>query len=68
MTISDEYAAELVAKMRADHASRDELTGAEPIDPRDLLLVKLYDDLQAMKKGTAFLGVGGGIPKVQRAG
>lgn len=67
-SISDEFAAELVAKMRADHEARDELTGGEPIDPRDLLILKLYDDLQAMKKGTAFLGVGNGIKPVQRVG
>ena len=62
--ISDEYAAELVAKLRADHEARDELTGGEPIDPRDLLLLKLYDDLQSLTKATAFLN--GGIPAVKR--
>ena len=65
-TISDEFAAEIIQQMRAHIESRDELTGAAPIDPRDLLILKLYDDLQALKKGTAFLGVGGGIPPVTR--
>ncbi len=66
VTISDEYAAELVAKMRADLERRDELTAEAPVDNRDLLLLKLYDDLQALKKGTAFLGVGSGIPPVRK--
>lgn len=65
MTISDEFAAELVAKMRADYGTRDELT-ADPIDLRDLLILKLYDDLQALTKSVAFLG--GGIKPVQRVG
>lgn len=60
--ISNEYAAEIVAKMRADIEGRDELTGAA-VDVRDLLLLKLYDDLQALTKATAFLG--GGIPPVK---
>ena len=59
--ISNEYAAEIVAKMRVEHASRDELTGATPPDPRDLLLLKLYDDLQALTKAMGFLG-GGIVP------
>ena len=64
MTISPEYAAEIVAKMRADLDRRDELTAETPVDPRDLLLLKLYDDLQALTNATAFLG--GGIPGVKR--
>lgn len=63
-TISNEFAAEIVARMRADMAARDELTGASPPDPRDLLLLKLYDDLQALTKATAFLG--GGIKPVEK--
>lgn len=68
MSISNEFAAEIVAKLRTEIESRDETTAETPADPRDLLLVKLYDEVQALKKGTAFLGVGGGIPPVQRVG
>ncbi len=50
--------------MRADIDSRDELTAETPLDPRDLLILKLYDDLQALTKATAFLN--GGIPQVKR--
>lgn len=64
MTISNEFAAEIVAKMRADIERRDELTAEAPVDNRDLLLLKLYDDLQALTKATAFLG--GGIPPVRK--
>lgn len=64
MTISNEFAAEIVAKMRADIERRDELTAETPVDPRDLLLLKLYDDLQGLTKATAFLG--GGIPPVRK--
>ena len=64
-TISDEFAAELVAKMRAEHGRRDELTGVQ-IDPIELLLLKLYDDLQNLKSGVSFLGVGGGIPPIRK--
>ncbi len=64
MTISDEYAAEIVAKMRAELERRDETTADAPVDPRDLLLLKLYDDLQALTKATAFLG--GGIQPPRR--
>lgn len=64
-TVSNEYAAELVAKLRTEIESRDELTGAAPVDPRDLLILKLYDDLQALTAATAFLG--GGIKPVTRA-
>jgi hypothetical protein len=63
--ISDEYAAELVAKMRAAHESRDELT-ADPIDPRDLLILKMWDDLKALEKAMSFLG--GGIKPVRSVG
>ncbi len=66
MSISDEFAAEIVAKMRAELERRDETTAETPIDNRDLLLLKLYDDIQALKQGTAFLGVGGGIPPVRK--
>lgn len=64
MAISNEYAAEIVANLRAALERRDELTGAEPPDPRDLLLLKLYDDLQALTKSMAFLG--GGIRPVTK--
>lgn len=64
MTISNEYAAEIVAKMRAGLESRDELTGATPVDPRDLLILKLYDDLQALTKAMSFMG--GGIKPTVR--
>jgi hypothetical protein len=64
MRISNEFAAEIVAKMRAAIDSRDELTADEPVDPRDLLLIKLYDDLQTLQGATAFLG--GGIRPVQK--
>ncbi len=64
--ISNEFAAEIVAKLRADIESRDETTAETPVDPRDLLLVKLWDDLQALTQATAFLG--GGIKPVQRVG
>lgn len=57
-TISNEYAAEIVANMRAALAGRDETVTETPPDPRDLLLIKLYDDLQALTKATAFLGGG----------
>lgn len=64
MTVSNQYAAELIEGIRADIESRDELTGADPVNPRDLLLVKLWDDLQALTKAMAFMG--GGIQPVQR--
>lgn len=64
MTISDEFAAEIVARMRAEIERRDELTAETPVDPRDLLLLKLYDDLQGLTKAMAFLG--GGIPPVRK--
>lgn len=64
--ISNEYAAELVARMRADLERRDDLTARTSVDPRDLLLLKLYDDLQALTKATAFLGVGGGLQAVRK--
>lgn len=63
-TISNEFAAEIVAKMYAELERRDELTAEAPVDPRDLLLLKLYEDLQALQQATAFLG--GGIPAVKR--
>ena len=64
MNISNEYAAELIEGIRADIESRDELTGAEPVNPRDHLMVKLWDDLQALTKAMSFMG--GGIRPVQR--
>lgn len=64
--ISNDFAAELIAKLRAGVESRDELTADTPIDPCVLLILKLYDDLQALTKATAFLGAG--IPPVTRAG
>ena len=66
-TISDEFAAQIVTKIRADVETIDELSGGAPADPRDLLLLKLYDDVQAIKRGVSFLGVGGGIKPVTRA-
>lgn len=65
-TISNDFASELIAKMRAEINSRDETTAEEPVDPRDLLILKLWDEVQALKKGTAFLGVGGGIKPIER--
>ena len=62
--ISDDYAAEIVAKLRAAIERRDELTAVTTVDPRDLLLLKLYDDLQALTKATSFLG--GGIPPIRK--
>lgn len=64
--ISNDFAAELIAKMRAEIDSRDETTADTPVDPRDLLILKLWDEVQDLKKGTAFLGVGGGIKPVER--
>lgn len=61
--ITDDYAAELVAKMRADIERRDELTAEAPVDPRDLLLLKVYDNLKQLEKAMAFLG--GGIKPVR---
>ncbi len=66
MIISDEYAAEIVAQMRAEIERRDETTADGPVDTLPLLLLKLYDDIQALKRGTAFLGVGTGIPAVRK--
>lgn len=63
--ISNEFAAEIVAKMRAEIESRDETTAETPVNPRDLLLIKLYDDLQALTKAMSFLG--GGIKPVTRS-
>lgn len=65
-SITDSYAAELIAKLRADTQRTDEIGSPLPVDPRDLLILKLWDDLQTMKKGTAFLGVGAGIKPVTR--
>lgn len=56
--ISNEFAAELVANLRAEIDARDETLATEPANPRDLLLIKLYDDLQALTQATAFLGGG----------
>lgn len=64
--ISDAFAAELIAQLRASHERSDPLTGGVVADNRDLLLLKLWDDLQAIKRGVAFLGVGGGIKPVER--
>ncbi len=55
MTISDDYAAELVAKMRADTQRTDEIGATIPADPRDLLILKLWDRLKALEKGTAHI-------------
>lgn len=62
--ISNEYAAEIVARMRADIEKRDESVATEPVDVRDLLILKLYDDIQGLTNATAFLG--GGIRPVTR--
>lgn len=64
MTISNDFAAEIVANLRAALESRDETTATEPPNVRDLLLVKLWDDLQALTNATAFLG--GGIKPTQK--
>lgn len=64
MTISNEFAAEIVANLRAALESRDETTATEPPNVRDLLLVKLWDDLHALTNATAFLG--GGIKPTQK--
>lgn len=66
-TISNEHAAEIVAKLRTAIDSRDELTAETPVDPRDLLLLKLWDDLQALTQATSFLG-GGIKPPTRIAG
>lgn len=62
--ISNEFAAELIAKMRAEIESRDETTALVPVDPTDLLLIKIYDDLQALTNAMGFLG--GGIRPVTK--
>lgn len=62
--ISNEFAAEIAAQIRAEVTSRDETTAETPVNVRDLLLLKLYDDLQALTKATAFLGAG--IPPVAK--
>lgn len=64
MTISNDYAAEIVANMKAALERRDETTAESPPDVRDLLLIKLYDDLQDLTKSMSFLG--GGIKPVTR--
>lgn len=56
--ITDSYAAELIAKLRADTTRTDEIGAPLPVDPRDLLLIKMYDDLQALTKAMGFLGGG----------
>ena len=66
MTITNEQASKIVADMKAELDRRDELTGGHAVDSRDLLLIKLWDDLQALTNATAFLG--GGIKPVQRVG
>jgi hypothetical protein len=62
--ISNEYAAEIVANLRSAIARRDETVAETPPDVRDLLLIKLYDDLQALTKSMSFLG--GGIRPVTK--
>ena len=64
MTISNEFAAELVASLRAKIESRDETVADTPADPRDLLILKLWDDMQQLRAATSFLN--GGIRPVQR--
>lgn len=64
MIISSDFAAELVAKLRVGIETRDELTAESPIDPCILLIIKLYDDLQALTNATAFLN--GGIQPTRR--
>ncbi len=56
--ITDDYAAELVAKLRASTQRTDEIGATIPADPRDLLILKLYDDLKALTKSMSFLGGG----------
>ena len=61
--ISDEYAAELVANMQGYHAQSPHLTGVIETDYRDLLILKLWSEVQSLKAATAFFG---GIKPVQR--
>lgn len=59
--IANEQAAQIVAGLRADIEKRDETTALEPPHKDHLLavmVVKLYDDLQALTQATAFLGGG----------
>ena len=65
-TISDTYATELIAKLRADTERTDEIGAPVAVDPRDLLILKLWDDLKALQNGTAHIW--GGIKGVQRVG
>lgn len=53
--ITDEYAAELVAELERPYRSGviGELVTA---DPKELLILKLYAEVQALKKSIAFLG------------
>lgn len=57
-TISNEFAAELVEKLRAQVESRDETLAETPADPRDLLILKLWDDVQQLSNATSFLNGG----------
>ncbi len=61
--ISDEYAAELVARIEADMANP-----AAPLSPtgiRDMLILKLWAKVQALEGATGFLG--GGIKPIGRS-
>lgn len=64
--ISDSYAAELVAQLRANTERTDEIGSPVAVDGRDLLILKIWDDLKALEKAMGFLG--GGIKGVQRVG
>lgn len=62
--ISNDYAAVLIAYLRAQVEARDETVDPTPADPRDLLILKMWDDLQQMRAATSFLN--GGIKPVTR--
>lgn len=55
IVISDDYAAELIGKLRAQTERTDEIGAPLPVDPRDLLILKLWDDLKTLQKGTAHI-------------
>ncbi len=62
--VSDEFAAELVAKVAAG-ASAQAAADWGNADPRDLLILKLWAKVQALEGATGFLG--GGIKPIGRS-
>ena len=60
--VSDEYAAELVARIEADLTNPD--APLSPTGMRDMLILKLWAEVQSLKAATAFFG---GIKPVQRS-